>query len=91
MESFNGPKNISKELIHQCSVRINFGPGDAMVSKLDMVRATMELLLYWLEWLPAIFSNFWLNPTLSICELLINFLFSWEINPVNFTMQLIRN
>lgn len=39
-------------------MRINYvpGTGDAMVSKLNMVPETMELAVYWLEWLPAIFG-----------------------------------
>lgn len=48
------------------------GTGDLMVSKLDMVPATMELEIYWLEWLPTIFCNFWRNPTLNT-ELLRTF------------------
>lgn len=45
---YRSSKNISKELIviQQCSVKIIYVPGDAVVSKLDMVPATMEFEVY---------------------------------------------
>lgn len=42
---YKGSKNVSKELIQQCSVGINYmpGTGDTMVGKLDIVPVTMKL------------------------------------------------